>query len=114
MAPNETELARITNLPTNTLAEVKTAANVLLQTGIKHILVTLGIHGSMFIGGSSDEGEGSENSTESITVCGAYLVESKKVIDTTGAGDCFRGAFAQAYVEGMYICMYVYDQYISF
>jgi len=64
------------------------AARFLQEQGAKNVLVTLGSDGSVFV-----------------PVDGSELVHQKcfkvdKVVDTTGAGDCYRGAFAVAFAEG--------------
>ena len=84
--PNETELAKLTGLPTETLEEIQTAAQVLLCKGVGHVLVTIGSRG--------------------VFLCdqeGARQYETRKVtpVDTTAAGDTFNGGFAVGLSEGM-------------
>ncbi|MGX7058772.1 ribokinase [Vagococcus humatus] len=83
--PNETELATLTNLPTTTVEEITLAAKSLVDKGVKHVIVTLGSKGVLWI-----------NETEHM------LIPSEKVnaIDTTGAGDAFIGAFSHYYTAG--------------
>jgi len=83
--PNETELATLTNLPTTTVEEITLAAKSLVDKGVKHVIVTLGSKGVLWI-----------NETERM------LIPSEKVnaIDTTGAGDAFIGAFSHYYTAG--------------
>ncbi|KAK1947780.1 Ribokinase [Phytophthora citrophthora] len=71
------------------------AARFLQEQGAKNILVTLGSYGSVFV-----PADGSEVLRQK-----AFKVDN--VVDTTGAGDCYRGAFAIAYAEGrtMHDCM---------
>ncbi|WP_037352158.1 ribokinase [Selenomonas sp. FC4001] len=76
--PNETELALLTGLPTNTEEEVVTAAKALIAKGVKNVLVTLGGDGTMRI------------SADKVEKFPAYKV---KAVDTTAAGDCFLAAF---------------------
>jgi len=87
MSANETELARITKLPTETDEQVVAACRALLKTGVKNVLATLGSKGSVLLTSGGD-----------VVRQNAFSVE--KVVDTTGAGDCFRAAFAVAFVEG--------------
>ena len=47
--PNETELALLTGLSTNTEEEVVTAAKSLIAMGVKNVLVTLGGDGTMHV-----------------------------------------------------------------
>ena len=86
LTPNETELAKLTGLPTETLEEIQTAAQVLLCKGVGHVLVTIGSRG--------------------VFLCdreGARQYETRKVtpVDTTAAGDTFNGGFAVGLSEGM-------------
>jgi len=101
LSANETELARLTDLPTDSDEQVRTAAQELqkrwkaaveadaaaakVQEGL-HVLVTLGERGSMLL---LPDG--------SVLTAPAHRVSS--VVDTTGAGDCFRGCFVTAFLE---------------
>ena len=76
--PNETELALLTGLATNTEEEVVNAAKVLIAKGVKNVLVTLGGDGTMHV------------SADKVEKFAAYKV---KAVDTTAAGDCFLAAF---------------------
>jgi ribokinase len=85
VAPNETELQRLVSLPTTTDAEVATAAAALQRdAGVPNVLVTVGSGGSMLF------------STTSAEPLRQPCFPAPCVVDTTGAGDCFRGAFAAA------------------
>eukprot|EP00644_Phytophthora_capsici_P016325 jgi/Phyca11/9132/fgenesh1_pm.PHYCAscaffold_34_\ len=75
VCPNETELARLTKREVNNMDDAIAAARFLQEQGAKNLLVTLGSDGSK-----------------------CFKVD--KVVDTTGAGDCYRGAFAVAFAEG--------------
>lgn len=82
--PNETELAILTGMPVKTEAEIQQAANVLLEQGLKNVIVTMGQRGAMWL-------------TKEQTQCvPAYKVNA---VDTTGAGDAFIGCFADNYVK---------------
>ena len=72
LVPNEHELEALSGTK-----EIVKGANVLLQKGVKNVIVTLGEKGSMLI---------NKNET--------YLVEPHKVnaVDTTAAGDSYLGA----------------------
>ena len=80
ISPNETELQRITGMPTESDEELLKAANSLISKGSKNVLLKLGARGSMLI-----QNDGS------VTRQTAFPVA--KVVDTTGAGDCFTGKF---------------------
>ncbi|KEP70024.1 ribokinase [Thioclava dalianensis] len=77
--PNESELALLTGLPTDTEADVTAAARHLIARGIRNVVVTLGGRGARRI--TADHVE--EIAPVAVTP-----------VDTTGAGDAFIGAFA--------------------
>ncbi|XP_058773565.1 ribokinase [Vicia villosa] len=86
-SPNESELARLTGLPTESFEEITEAALKCHKLGVKQVLVKLGDKGSaLFV-------EGEEPIQQP-------AIFAKTVIDTTGAGDTFTAAFAVALVEG--------------
>ncbi|XP_014501950.1 uncharacterized protein LOC106762504 [Vigna radiata var. radiata] len=87
LSPNETELGRLTGMPTESFEEIARAALKCHQLGAKKVLAKLGHKGSaLFVEG--------ENPIQQPAIL------SKTVIDTTGAGDTFTSAFAVALVEG--------------
>jgi ribokinase len=67
-------------------ADVSRRAGLLLDRGVKHLLVTLGRKGSLLAG------------PKGIVRQPAFPVES---VDTVGAGDCFCGVFAASLAGGM-------------
>ena len=85
LTPNETELAILTDKPTETDEEVIAAANKLISYGTKTVIATLGSRGALIA-----------------TADGARIVSGYKVnaIDTVAAGDSFNGAFSVAISEG--------------
>lgn len=84
LVPNETELALLSGLPTETDEAIITAARSLIARGIRTVIVTLGGRGARMI--TADE---------------IVNIEPVKVTpkDTTGAGDAFIGSFARFYAE---------------
>jgi ribokinase len=85
LTPNESELSRLTGLPTRQRSDIETAAGRLHAAGVKHVMVTCGARG--------------------VCSCGAdglrwYPAPKVNAIDTVGAGDCFSGAFAARFAEG--------------
>ncbi|MDX8327126.1 ribokinase [Agrobacterium tumefaciens] len=84
LVPNESELALLSGLPTETDEAIVTAARSLIARGIRTVIVTLGGRGARVI--TSDE---------------IVNIEPVKVTpkDTTGAGDAFIGSFARFYAE---------------
>ncbi|AAK88602.1 ribokinase [Agrobacterium tumefaciens] len=84
LVPNESELALLSGLPTDTDEDIVRAARSLIARGIRTVIVTLGARGARMI--TSDE---------------IVNIEPVKVTprDTTGAGDAFIGSFARFYAE---------------
>mmetsp|Transcript_54013 Transcript_54013/g.126125 ORF Transcript_54013/g.126125 Transcript_54013/m.126125 type:complete len:391 (-) Transcript_54013:105-1277(-) len=89
ICPNETELERLTGMPTDSEEKVVAAARKLQGRGVKNVLCTLGSDGAVLV---TADGKVLRQSS--------FPVPGGKVVDTTGAGDCFRAAFAVALVEG--------------
>jgi len=85
LTPNESELAKLTGLPTRNKSEVETAASKLRTCGVKNVLVTCGAAGVCWCSGASTRW---------------FPAPKVRAIDTVGAGDCFSGAFAAAVAEG--------------
>ena len=81
--PNETEASFFINQSIESEEDCQSAAKVLLDKGVKNILITLGDKGCFF-----------KNQEEE------FLLPAKKlsvpVVDTTGAGDAFNGSFSVA------------------
>mmetsp|Transcript_13229 Transcript_13229/g.18729 ORF Transcript_13229/g.18729 Transcript_13229/m.18729 type:complete len:722 (-) Transcript_13229:1969-4134(-) len=98
--PNETELDRLVQsfgVPNDhdTLQDMKddvvTKARYLQKHGARNVLVTQGSRGSTLVQESSDD----------VLYQPACVLESSSaVVDETGAGDCYRAAFAVALIEG--------------
>jgi ribokinase len=86
LTPNETELAILTGMPTETEDEIAAAAKSLLANGLETVIVTLGARGSLLA-----------------TAGGLKRIAPVKVqaIDSTGAGDAFIGSFARYYAAGL-------------
>ena len=78
--PNETEAEFYLNKKIKSENDIKEAAKQFLKKGVKNIIITLGEKGVYYSNGKED-----------------YFVEAFKlknnVVDTTGAGDAFNGAF---------------------
>lgn len=84
LVPNQTELAIMTGLPTATREEVERAARVLVEKGVRTVIVTLGAEGALLV------------TAERVRHVPPVTVRPR---DTSGAGDAFIGAFAQHYVH---------------
>jgi ribokinase len=92
LSPNETEAALLVGLPADSLAsgdpsKAEKTADLLLNQGAGPVSLTLGSRGSLL--------RTSDRQSIWISPHGAG-----KVIDTTGAGDAFCGAFAAALARG--------------
>ena len=85
LTPNETELAILSGMPTESQEELEAAAKAMMEKGVKVLIVTLGSKGCLVI---------DENGTRQFP---AFKV---KAVDTTAAGDSFNGGVAVALAEG--------------
>src|SRR5690606_16418386 len=84
---NEIELYQLTNQKTDSVDDILNATKVLLSKGVKSLIVTLGENGCVYV--SEDE-----------SIYQPLEIKPEKVVDTTGAGDCFLGTFAHFYSKG--------------
>lgn len=85
LVPNQTELAILTGMPTDSVAQAEAAARSLLAAGLLRVIVTLGADGALLVAGDAP----------------AVHVPPVPVtpVDTTGAGDAFIGSFAHSYAR---------------
>jgi ribokinase len=84
---NEMETLCITGITISNIIEAEKAADALLQSGVKAVIITLGEKGSMY-----------KNGDGKCVITPAFKVEP---LDTTAAGDTFIGAFTVAQTEGL-------------
>jgi ribokinase len=87
LIPNETELSLLTGMDVNDTPAAERAARVLLERGIKHVIVTLGSRGALIVNKDMLPRRHGDASIQVDT----YRVD---VVDTTAAGDAFIGGFA--------------------
>ncbi|KAI7836988.1 hypothetical protein COHA_009170 [Chlorella ohadii] len=87
LSPNETELSNLTGMPTETEEQIVAAAQRLRGQGVASVLVKLGSRGSLLVDAQGEVWREPARKVE-------------RVVDTTGAGDCFTAAFAVAVLEG--------------
>jgi len=85
ITPNETEAELLTGIKTDTIENIKKAAQYLYDKGVNNVIITLGKDG-VFV-----------KTKEYEKIIKAYKV---KAIDTTGAGDAFNGCLATALLDG--------------
>jgi ribokinase len=86
--PNETEAAMLAGISVETVEQAEVAAKIILERGVKTVVITLGKLG-VYV----------RNAEISQHVPSFDMGE--QVLDTTGAGDAFNGGFAHALAEGM-------------
>lgn len=84
--PNESEAATITGKAVRNVEDARKCAEELLTHGIRRVIITLGINGSLLA---------SPAGCEHVP---AFAVNS---VDTSGAGDAFIGSFAVFLAEGL-------------
>lgn len=86
IVPNETEVRILTGLTVVDEVTASAAAELLLQKGVKNVIITLGSKGAFV------SGQGKNQMVSALRV---------SAIDTTAAGDAFIGGFVSAQVEGL-------------
>lgn len=84
LVPNEHELARMAKMEVVDEDSAIKASKILLEKGVKDIIITLGSKGAMYV------------NKDTLKMYPSYNV---KVVDTTAAGDSFIGGFISSYVE---------------
>ena len=85
LVPNDTELELLSNIQVRSEADLQKAAQVLMDKGIRELIVTLGSKGCVHI------------TPAGLKEYPAYKVTA---VDTTAAGDSFIGAISVALSEG--------------
>lgn len=86
VTPNETEAEGLTGIAVRDLDSARAAASALVSQGAGAAIVTLGSQGVLF-------GDGARH-------LHVPAMPAGPVLETTGAGDCFNGAFAAALAAG--------------
>jgi ribokinase len=86
LIPNETELSLLTGMEVKDIPSAEKAARMLLERGVKHVIVTLGSKGALVV----------DKETSASTHVDTFKVN---VVDTTAAGDAFIGGFASKLME---------------
>lgn len=87
LTPNESEASALTGVEVTDRFSASEAAAILLKRGARNVVITLGGQGAYFA-----------NAIQRSWIP-AFTVSN--VIDTTGAGDAFNGAFSVAIAEGV-------------
>ncbi len=83
--PNQRELEVLTGQPVRDQEEIRMAAQVMVEKGVKHVIASMGADGCLLATSTSQM---------------IYPAPSVRAVDTTAAGDCFMAAFAVALSEG--------------
>ncbi|MCB1313187.1 MAG: ribokinase [Sedimentitalea sp.] len=86
LTPNESEAAALTGRAVTTVDDAARAAEALIARGVGTVIVTLGDKGALFHDGAAP--------------VHVPAFEAGPVVETTGAGDAFNGAFAAALARG--------------
>ncbi len=86
LTPNESEAEGLTGVRVGDEASARAAADQLLQSGARHVIITLGTRGA-FVAGSG-----------TAALIPSYQVDAK---DSTAAGDAFNGGLAAALARGL-------------
>lgn len=101
LSPNETELSRLTGLPTDSPEAVEAAARALMEKGVPQVLVKLGSDGSMLLAGTG-RGVGSWEEEQQSTGCGGrgrpgelHALAMSRVSLPAFSARCAAGPFAR-------------------
>lgn len=85
LTPNETEAEILTGVKVQSTEDAEKAGRILLEKGVKHIIMTLGESGALIV-----------NDTGTHHIPGFTV----KAFDTVAAGDAFNGALAVGVISG--------------
>jgi ribokinase len=86
LTPNESEAERLTGIPVKDEASARAAAQQLLQSGARNVIITMGTRGALVA-----------HAGQAAMIPG-YKVEAR---DSTAAGDAFNGGLASALARGL-------------
>ncbi len=86
LTPNETEAAELSGIPVTDIPSAEAACDALMARGVGAVVLTMGAQGVLY-----------RDKNGSLHV---PAISAGPVVETTGAGDAFNGAFAVALSEG--------------
>jgi ribokinase len=85
LTPNETEVAHLAGLPPDGHPTSEASAQVLVERGVRNVVVTLGSEGALWVHAGGAE---------------TFPAFRVRAVDTTAGGDAFNGGLALALAEG--------------
>lgn len=86
LTPNESEAERLTGIPVEDEGSARAAAEKLLRSGARNVVITLGAKGALLAG------------QQQTVLVPSHPVEAR---DSTAAGDAFNGGLASALARGL-------------
>jgi ribokinase len=89
ITPNESEAARLTGHHVETERDARAAAHALMRRGCGSVVITLAARGAFYASATRPDG----------VLVPPHPLDPATVVDPTGAGDAFCGAFAAAHLR---------------
>jgi len=96
--PNRLELEALSGMPCGTDEETAAAAGELVRQGVKHVVVSLGERGCMYVGASESAQDTSNDPKTTIMI--RSIDCSLPVVNASGAGDAFMSGLMHSFLNG--------------